>query len=321
MDIRITLSAPGGPDALIVAEAPPADPGPGEVRIRQRAVGVNFIDIYHRTGLYPLPQGVPGVEGAGVIDAVGEGVTGLSPGDRVAYAAQPGGYASTRILPAWRAVPVPEGVPDTLAGGAFLRGLTAQMLMERVYPVGPGTVVLILAAAGGLGQVLTGWAKDLGATVIGTAGTAAKAEVARAAGADHVILGREADLSAEVAALTAGRGADFAIDGVGGASLLRTLAATRRFGMVASVGQAAGPIPPLRVEELGPARSLSFARPSVMAHAAEPEVYRAAAERVLTAMARGILPVPSQSLPLREAAEAHRRLESGQGTGSLVLIP
>jgi NADPH2:quinone reductase len=264
---------------------------------------------------------VLGVEGAGVVEAVGEGVDGLGVGDRVVYAGATGGYAATRLLPAWRAIRLPETIPSRIAAASTLRGLTAHMLLTRTYPVEPGTVLLVHAAAGGLGSILTRWAKHLGASVIGTAGSAAKAEIARTNGADHVIVGREADVIAEVSALTDGRGVDFAIDGVGGAMLRKTLACVRRFGTVASMGQAAGPIPPIAVDEIGPVRALSLARPSVMAYAADRQIYPVAVEALLQAMETGVLAEVGGEYPLREAAKVHADLEAGRTNGSLLLIP
>ena len=298
------------------------EPGPQEVRLRHQGIGVNFIDIYLRTGLYPLPlPGVLGVEGAGVIEAVGSSVEGLRVGDRVAYAGIPGAYATTRLLPAWRAIKLPQTVDTQTAAASFLRGLTIHMLMTRTFPVQRGTTLLVHAAAGGLGSSLTRWAKRLACTVIGTAGSPEKADLARAAGADHVIVGRNADVVAEVGKLTDGRGVDFAIDGIGGDMLRKTFGCVRRFGTIASIGQAAGAIPPISAEDLGPVRSLSLARPSVMAYAAEQDTYRIATATVIEAIADGILPQASHQYPLTEAAQAQHALETGKTTGSLVLVP
>ena len=203
----------------------------------------------------------------------------------------------------------------------MLRGLTAHMLLTRTYPVGPGAVLLVHAAAGGLGGLLTRWAKRLGATVIGTVGSEIKAAQARAHGADHLIVGRDANVPAAVAELTAGRGVDFAIDGIGGDLLAKTLACVRKFGTVASIGQAAGPIPPVTVESLGPVRSLTLARPSVMAYAAEPDTYRASAAVILDVIRAGIAADIGGNYPLAEAARAQADLEAGRTAGSLLLIP
>lgn len=323
MDLSVSLPRPGGPEQLSVQKAEPQAPGRGQVRIRHQAIGVNFVDIYHRTGLYPLPlPAVPGVEGAGVIEAVGEDVRDLKPGQRVAYAgALVGAYASTRLLPAERAIPLPDAVSSRMAAASMLRGLTAHMLLTRTWTVGEGTWLLVHAAAGGLGTVLTRWARQLGATVIGSVSSEAKAEIARANGAAHVVIGRDADIVAEVGRLTAGRGVDFTIDGLGGAMLDKSFACTRKFGMVASIGQAAGAIPPIAVTDLGPARSLCFSRPSVFAYSSEPETYRTAAAAVIEAIRQGFAATPGQDYPLAEVVRAHTDLEAGLSTGSPLLIP
>lgn len=323
MDRVVRMVGVGWTDRLEIADVAARPPGPGEVRVRHEAIGVNFIDIYQRIGLYPLPlPAVLGVEGAGRIEAVGDGVSGFATGDRVAYAGAPvGAYATARSLPASRLIALPESIPSRLAAASMLKGLTAHMLLTRTHSVREGQTLLIHAAAGGLGALLTRWAKRLGAQVIGTAGSPGKAQIAIAHGADHVVVGREADLVAEVAAMTGGRGVDYAIDGIGGAMLLKTLACVRRFGTVASIGQAAGPIPPLAVEELGPLRSLSLARPSVMAYAADPELYARGAADLLALMQIGITAEIGGEYPLTEAARAQADLAAGRTTGSLLLVP
>jgi NADPH2:quinone reductase len=322
MDRAVTLTGPGGPDRLQLVDWPPQAPGSDEVRIRHEAIGLNFIDVYHRAGLYPLPgPGIPGVEGAGIVEAVGPGVAGLSVGDRIAYAGLPGAYAATRLLPAWRAAKLPGALSAPVAAASLMRGLTAHMLLTRTYPVTSGSVLLVHAAAGGLGSVVTRWAKHLGAVVIGTVGSPAKEAAARDAGADHVIVGRDADLVAAVARLTAGRGVDLAVDGIGGSMLARTLACVRRFGTVASVGQAAGPIPPLRIEEIGPQRALCLARPSVMAYSAERDTYPEAARAVLEMIGRGVAAEIGRAYRLDQAAEAHADLEAGRIVGAAILRP
>jgi NADPH2:quinone reductase len=313
----------GGPDRLETADIDLADPGPGQIRVRQTAIGLNFIDIYQRSGLYPLP-GLPavlGIEAAGVVEAIGPDVDDLAVGQRIAYAGAVGAYAAARLLPAWRALPVPAEISDPVAATALARGITAHMLQTRIYAVGAESTVLVHSAAGGLGSLLVRFARRRGATVIGTVGSAAKADIARAAGADHVIVGRDADFGREVAALTGGAGVDVAYDGVGGDTLRRTLDCVRPFGTVASFGQSAGPIPPLAVEELGPRRSLLLARPSVMHYMAEPAAYRVAAAAVLEAAASGIAPTVGRAYPLDQAAAAHIDLESGTTTGCALLLP
>lgn len=324
MAFVIRMTRPGGPDVLEGADVGLPAPGAGEILVRQAAIGVNFIDVYHRIGLYPLPTmpAVLGVEGAGTVVAVGRGVGNVTVGDRIAYAGAPvGAYATERLLPAERAVSLPTDIPFALAASALARGITAHMLLMRIYRVEPGTVVLIHAAAGGLGSLLTRWAKLLGAIVIGTVGSQAKTAAARASGADHVIIGRDADLAREVAALTDGRGVHVAYDGVGGTTLARTLACVRPFGVVASIGQAAGPIPPLNVEDLGPRRSLSLARPSVMAYMSDLNSYHCAAGAVVPLLQDGLVPEVGKGFPLTQAARAHVELESGRTTGALHLVP
>lgn len=319
----VRVKAPGGVEQLELANADLPPPGHGEVRLQQTAIGVNFIDIYQRMGLYGLPpERIPGVEAVGVVAALGAEVTGLEVGDRVAYAGAPvGAYASERNMPAWRCVKLPAGLPDEAVAASFVKGITADMLLSRVFPVGRGTTVLVHSAAGGLGQLLTRWGSSLGAVVIGTVGSPAKTEIARTAGASHVIVGRDADFAAAVADFTAGRGVDVAYDGVGGTTLHKTLGCVRPFGVVASIGQSAGPIPPVAVDDLGPRRSLMLARPSVMAHMNDADTYRCSAERVLAAMAGGVLQVIGKAYSLADAALAQADLESGRTTGALYLRP
>jgi NADPH2:quinone reductase len=323
MAIIVRMKAAGGIDQLEVVDVAVPDPGPDEIRIRQTTIGVNFIDIYHRSGLYPVPSlpAVLGVEGAGIVTAVGPGVTGLKPGARICYGGAIGAYAHERLLPAWRAVAVPPEISDTVAATALVRGITAQMLTARVFPVTNGTVALVHSAAGGLGTLLVKWAKRRGAVVIGTVGSPAKADAAKQAGADHVIVGRDADFGREVADLTSGQGVDVAYDGVGGTTLLKTFDCVRPFGVVASIGQTAGPTPPISVEELGPRRSITLARPSVMRYMSDPDSYRRAATDVIAMLQAGIAQDVGRDYPLTQAAAAHADLEAGRTTGCLVLIP
>ncbi len=319
--IVINMVSPGGVDRLELADRDIGTPGPQEIRLRQTAIGVNFLDTYHRTGLYPLPlPAVLGVEAVGEVTAIGEDVAGFKIGDRVVYAGAPvGAYASDRILPAWRAIALPQAISDETAAAGFLKGLTVQMLMRCIYTVRAGDWVLVQGAVGGLGTLLCQWAKRDGATVIGTVGSIAKADLARANGADHVIIGRDADFAAEVAKLTDGHLVDVAYDGVGGDTLAKTLACVRSFGTVASIGQAAGPIPKLAVEEIGPRRSLIFARPSLMGYVSDPATYRLAAGEVLDAIANGIAPAIGQRYALVDAARAQDDLQHGRTQGSLIL--
>jgi NADPH2:quinone reductase len=319
----VRLKAPGGAEQLELAQIELPPPAAGEIRLRQTAIGVNFIDIYQRLGLYVLPDAkIPGVEAVGVVSAVGADVNGLNVGDRIAYAGAPvGAYASERNLPAWRAVKLPGSLSDEVVASSFVKGITAHMLLNRTYPVVSGTVLLVHSAAGGLGQLLTRWASDLGATVIGTVGSEAKAEIARRAGARDVIVGRDADFARIVGELTEKRGVDVAYDGVGGATLAKTLGCVRPFGVVASIGQAAGPIAPVNVDDLGPRRSITLARPSVMAYLNETETYHLAAKAALAGIEDGVLSVAGQSYPLGKAARAHADLEAGVTSGALYLKP
>jgi NADPH2:quinone reductase len=322
MDTVVTLQSPGGIDQLRVSGRAPQQPAPGEIRIRHDAIGMNFLDIYHRKGLYALPAypAVLGVEGAGVVEAVGAGVTDFTPGDRIAYAGAPvGSYAATRLLPAQRAIRLPDETPSRIAAASMLKGMTAYMLLTQTYRVEPGTVILVHAAAGGLGAILVRWAKHLGATVIGTAGTPEKADLARSYGADHVIVGRDADVVGEVKRLTSGRGVDVAYDGIGGKMLAKTIQCVRPFGVAATIGQAGGAIPPVSVDELRPGRSL--AHPSVMAYIVDAANYAAAAKSVVVMMGSGIAATIAGEYALEDAAQAQQRLEEGRAAGSLILVP
>jgi NADPH2:quinone reductase len=324
MTLSIAMTGPGDVDVLKPRRLDLAEPAIGEVRLRHTAIGVNFVDIYQRTGLYPVPAlpAVLGVEGAGVVEAVGPGVAAFRRGDRVAYAGLPiGGYAAARNIAASRLVLIPAGIDDRTAAAAMLRGVTAHMLLYRVAPLRTGTTVLVHAAAGGLGLILTQWARRLGATVIGTAGSRAKAELALGRGLDHAILYRESDFVAEVRRITDGAGVDVAYDGIGGGTLTRTLDAVRPFGKVVSVGQAAGSLPAIPLSELGPRRSLSLARPSVLAYANDPESYAAATAGLFDELGRGLRVEIGAEFPLTDAAKAQSRLEQGATTGSVLLVP
>lgn len=321
-DIAVSLLSPGGVDKFQVSEQPELQPGENEILVRHEAIGMNFLDIYHRNGTYALPSypAILGAEAAGVIEAVGAAVETVKPGDRIVYGGTPGGaYASKRLLPAARAIPLPVDLSSKIAAASLLKTMTAYMLLHKTYPVEAGTVILIHAAAGGLGTILTRWAKHLGATVIGTVSSPEKAEFARSHGADHLIVGRDADIVSEVRALTNGKWVHVAYDGIGGDMLVKTIHSVRPFGMAASIGQAAGPIPPLSVDELRPGKSLS--RPSVMAYVAETSNYREAAEAAIAAMKQGIVATIAGEYPLRETAKAQATLESGKAAGSLLLIP
>lgn len=299
-------------------------PGPGEVRIRQVAIGVNFVDVYHRTGLYRLPAlpSTLGAEGAGVIEALGPGVTGLMEGQRIAYAGAPvGSYATVRNLPSERAVPLPDAVSFDAAAGALLRGITAHMLFAYVRPLRAGDTILVHAAAGGLGLVLVQWAKAMGARVVGTVGSNGKAELARAHGLDEALLYRQQDFVAAARVFGGGDGVDFAIDGIGGETLIKTLDAVRPYGMVASIGQVAGDIGRIDPNDIGPYRSIAFSRPGVFRFMSDIGRYREGAQETLRRLEQGLQVKIGHELPLSQAAEAHRLIESGQTMGSVLLRP
>ena len=323
MTEAIRVHEVGGPEQLKHESVRVPEPGPGEVRLRHTHIGVNYIDIYFRTGLYPagnLPF-TPGLEGAGEVVATGEGVRTLKPGQRVAYAGGPlGAYAAERIMPADRVVPLPEGIRNEQAAGMMLKGMTAHMLLERVHPVQPGEQVLIHAAAGGVGLMLCQWAKHLGATVIGTVGSPEKAELAKAHGCDHPVLYRDEDVVNRVKELTGGEGVAVAYDSVGADTLLASLACLARRGMLVSFGQSSGKPPAIEVGQLAAGGSLFLTRPSLFDYIATPEALQSAAEALFAVVSRGALDVRiGQSLPLADAAAAHRALESRQSTGSTIL--
>lgn len=321
---RVALHAPGDAGQLRHESERLPPPDAGEVRVRHARIGVNYVDVYHRTGRYPLPP-LPvalGVEAAGVIEAVGPGVDDLRVGQRIAYAGPPvGAYSEARNLPAERAVVLPDSVDDDTAAALMLRGITAHMLFAYVWRLQAGDTVLVQAAAGGLGLVLVQWAKALGATVIGTVGSPEKGALARRHGLDHAIEYRREDVTESVRELTDGRGVDFAIDGIGGATLLASMASVRHYGMVASVGQVAGDEGPLDLALLGPSRSIALSRPGVFRFVSDPTRYREGAAATLARVASGLRAVIADVLPLADAADAHRRLEAGQAAGALLLRP
>lgn len=324
MDCEILLDAIGEAELLRKAPHTPKQPGPGEVRIRHNAIGVNFVDIYHRTGLYPVPHFpvILGVEGSGFIEAVGDNVSDLKPGDRVAYAGLPvGAYASTRLLPANRALKLPEHVSCDEAAANLLRGITAHMLLTQSFHVDSNTTVLIHAAAGGLGTILTRWAKHLGATLIGTVSTELKASIAIRNGANHVIVGRDTDLIAAVKKLTDGRGVNVAYDGIGGETLTKTAKCIRPTGALVSIGQAGGRIARSRVDELTNQTAFSFMRPSVISYINDINNYRTSATELFKFMDKGIKGTISEKIPLAEVARAHQMLETGHSSGAMLLIP
>jgi NADPH2:quinone reductase len=320
---HVRIHRQGGAEQLEAGRVAVAPPAAGEVRVRQQAIGVNFLDVYHRNGTYPLPQlpATLGVEGAGVVEALGPGVTGFAPGQRVAYTGLIGAYAAVRNLPVERLVAVPDDIPLDAVAGGLLRGLTAHMLFAHVRELRAGDTVLVHAAAGGLGLVLTQWASALGARVIGTVGNRAKAALALAHGAERVVLYREEDVVAAARDFSGGRGVDFAIDGIGGATLLRTFDAVRPYGMAASVGQAGGSIEPVDLMQIGKPRGIAFSRPSVMQFVTDINRYHEGAQATLARLAAGLRVPVGLDLPLARAAEAHAAMEAGQTSGAVLLRP
>jgi NADPH2:quinone reductase len=321
----IVVREHGGPEVLKLEEVSLGKPGTGEALIRQQAIGLNFIDIYYRTGLYAAPNGLPmtpGGEGAGEVLALGEGVSHLKVGDRVAYTMPIGAYAEERILPADRLVKVPETVELETAAAMMLKGMTAQYLLNRTYPVKEGDVILFHAAAGGVGQIAGQWAKALGATVIGTVGSADKAELARSCGYDYVINYREEDFVAKVKEITGGRGVDVAYDSVGKDTFPGSLECLRHRGMWVTFGQSSGPIGPVDLAMLGKMGSLYATRPTLFNHIASREDLEKTAASLFDMVGSGKVKIPvNQRYPLAEAAEAHRDLEARKTTGTTLLIP
>ncbi|HEX4903750.1 MAG TPA: quinone oxidoreductase, partial [Acidimicrobiales bacterium] len=303
-----------------------ADPGPGEVLVRQRAVGLNFVDTYFRSGLYPtrLPSGL-GTESAGVVEAVGDDVDDLAVGDRVARATGPlGACSELEVVPAGVLVPVPDSIDDRTAAAVLLKGLTVQYLIRQIHPVGPGTVLLGHAAAGGVGLILGQWAKALGATVIGTASTPAKRELALANGYDHVIAYRDpgVDVAAEVRRLTDGRGVDVVYDGVGADTFEASLDSLRPRGLLVTYGNASGAVPPVAPAVLAQKGSLFLTRPVLAGYADTPRRLRSMADDLFAAVTAGQVSLTiGQTFPLADVRRAHEALEAGETTGSTVLLP
>ena len=324
MPQAIVLREHGGPDTLGYEKVAVADPGPGELRLRQTAIGVNYHDVYVRSGLYqtlPLP-GIPGIEAMGVVTALGAGVTGFSVGDRVGYITNTyGAYASERNLPAELALHLPATIDDQLAATVLLKGLTADMLVRRVHPIEPGMTVLVHAAAGGVGRLVCQWATALGATVIGTAGSAEKRQIALDAGCQAVILYREVDFAPEVMRLTNGRGVDVVYDGVGGDTFYGSLDALALLGHLVHFGQSSGPVEPLPMPRLA-LKSATVTRPMIFHYTQDPARLQEMAASLFEAFAtRTLTAEPGLAFPLKEAAQAHALLESRTATTPLILIP
>jgi NADPH2:quinone reductase len=300
-------------------------PGKGEVLIRHTAIGLNFIDTYYRTGLYPAPNGlpvIPGAEAAGKVIAVGEGVDWLKSGDRVAYTTPLGAYAEKRLMPADRVVTIPDNVSDEQAAAMMLKGMTAEYLLRRTFKVQKGHTILFHAAAGGVGLIAGQWAKHLGATTIGTAGSDEKADLARQSGYDHVINYREKDFVAEVAAFTGGGKCEVVYDSVGKDTFPGSLDCLKRFGMFVTFGQSSGPIPPFSTAILAQKGSLYMTRPTLFVYIAKREELEESAAALFDVVGKGIVDVRiNQRYALRDVARAHADLESRKTTGTTILVP
>jgi len=313
----------GGPEVLTLEEIPVPEPKAGEARVKIEAIGVNYIDIYQRTGLYPLKTPFTlGTEGAGIVDAVGPDVTGVKIGDRVGYAMIPGSYAEYVIVPATRLVPIPPNIEARSAAALMLQGITAHYLTHSTYALKKGDTALIHAAAGGAGLLLIQIAKQLGATVIGTVSTEAKAKLAKEAGADHVILYTQADFLAEVKKLTDGRGLDVVYDSVGQTTFDKSLDCLRPRGYLVLFGQSSGPVPPFDPGKLAAKGSLFLTRPSLAHYTLERAELLQRANDIFNWTAAGKLKVRiDKTFPIAEAAEAHRQLEGRKTTGKVILLP
>ena len=321
MAYAIRVHRAGGPEVLQWEEVEIGEPGPGQVRLRQEAVGLNYIDVYHRTGLYPQPLPfTPGVEGAGVVESVGEGVKTVKPGDRVAYAGPIGGYAEQRLIDAERVVKLPDSISFEAAAAMMLQGMTAHMLLRRVYEVKAGDTILVHAAAGGVGLILCQWAKALGATVIGTVSTDEKAELARAHGCDHPVIYTRQDFVAEVERITGGAKLPVVYDSVGKDTFLRSLDCVLPRGLMVSYGNASGPPEPMAPGLLAQKGSLFLTRPTLFNYIAAREELEDAAAELFEVVSSGKVRIEiGQRYPLEDSAEAHRALEARRTSGSTVL--
>ncbi|MGI9482470.1 MAG: quinone oxidoreductase family protein [Hyphomicrobiales bacterium] len=324
MTRRIEISETGGPEVMKMVEGDVPAPGAGEVQIRHTAIGLNFIDTYHRTGLYPvpLPSGL-GLEAAGVVEAVGEGVSGISTGDRLAYGAGPiGAYSQARNMPANRVSMLPDNVSDEAAAAMMLKGMTVRYLLQETYEVKPGDTILFHAAAGGVGLIACQWAKALGATVIGTTGSEEKANLARENGCDHIINYQTENVAERVREITGGAGVPVVYDGVGAATVDASLDSLAPRGLLASFGNASGPVVDFDLGKLSAKGSLYITRPTLMTYVASDEALQANAADLMEMVGSGKVKIPvNQTYALADVQSAHRDLESRKTTGSTVLIP
>ncbi|MFS8975941.1 quinone oxidoreductase family protein [Cupriavidus necator] len=324
MSKAIRIEQTGGPEVMQWVDVEVGDPGPGQVRVRHEAVGLNYIDVYFRTGLYkqPLPGGL-GMEGAGVVEAVGEGVKHLSVGDRVAYAGRPtGAYAQVRVMPADIVVRLPDAIPFDTAAAMMLQGLTAQYLIRDSYKVQPGDTVLLHAAAGGVGLIASQWLKALGVTVIGTVGSDEKAELARANGCAHTIVYTRESFVERVKEITNGKGVPAVYDSIGADTFQGSLDCLAPRGTMVSFGNASGPVPPFDLSVLGTKGSLRLTRPTLMTYVVHRELLEPMVADLFDAVTTGKIKIDiRQRYALSEVAQAHRDLESRKTTGSTILLP
>jgi len=323
MTHAIRIHQNGGPDVLRWEALDVPAPGPGEVRLRQTAVGLNYIDVYFRTGLYAAPTMpfTPGLEGAGVVEATGEGVTTLKVGDRVAYASAPiGAYAEARLMPSDRLVKVPDGISDQQAAAMMLQGMTTQYLVRRTYKVQAGETILVHAAAGGVGLMLCQWAKHLGATVIGTVNSEEKAALARANGCDHPVIYTREDFQSRVMEITNGQKVPVVYDSVGVDTFAKSLDCLAPLGMMVLFGQASGPVPPFELGTLAAKGSLFITRPTLFSYTAKREDLVSTADELFDVVGKGVVKIAvNQTYALADAAQAHRDLEARKTTGSTLL--
>ncbi|TIP30013.1 MAG: quinone oxidoreductase [Mesorhizobium sp.] len=321
----IRIHAHGGPEVLTYEDADPGQPGSGQILVRHTAIGLNFIDVYHRSGLYQPPGGfplIPGGEAAGVVVEVGTDIDWLKPGDRIAYAVTTGAYAEQRVIAADRVVKVPDGISDEQAAAMMLKGMTAEYLLRRTFKVKAGDTILFHAAAGGVGLILGQWAKHLGATVIGTASSADKIELAKAHGFDHVINYREQDFVAGVLAITGGKKCDVVYDSVGNDTFPASLDCLKPLGMFASFGQSSGPVPPFSMSLLAQKGSLFATRPTLFVYNARREDLEASAAALFDIVLSGAVKIKiNQHYALEDAGRAHSDLEGRRTTGTTILIP
>ena len=323
MPYAIRIHENGGPEKMRWEEVEVGNPGPGEVRVHNTAVGLNYIDTYHRSGLYPMQLPLTlGSEGAGVVEAVGARVKEFKVGDRVAYAQPIGAYAEVALRPVGRLVKIPSGIEDATAAAMMLKGMTAWYLCRRTYRVKKGDTIVVHAAAGGVGQILCQWTKYLGATVIGTVGSEEKAALAKKAGCRHVIVTSREKTSERVKAITKGKGVPVVYDGVGKDTFMDSLECLAPFGLMVSFGNASGPVAPVNIGVLAQKGSLFLTRPTLVNYTATREDLLTAARELFTVVKKGAVKITiNQTYPLREAAQAHADLESRKTTGSTVLLP